>query len=81
MNIILRSEDWNTWSILAIDKINKTIESCITPDHLESARSMVNNFIFVTALEEGVAENSLEEITRLLWFKLDLKQQSILRGK
>lgn len=77
MTYIFRPENWSKWSILAIDKINKTITSCTTPDHLVTARNMVNNFVFVTALEDSVTENQLEEITQLFWLKLDLQSQVI----
>lgn len=77
MTYIFRPENWSKWSGLAIDKINKTIDSCATQEHIDVAKAMVNNFIFVTALEDNIKENDLEEVIKLFWLKLDLQSQLI----
>lgn len=77
MYYIFKPEDWSEWAKLAIDKINQTIDTCNTPEHIKSAKTMVDNFIIITALEESVNDNDLESIIRLFWLKLDLKKQII----
>jgi hypothetical protein len=77
MNYIFRPENWSKWSVLAIDKINKTIDSCSTQEHLNVAKVMVDNFIIITALEDNITEKDLEDVMKLFWLKLDLQNQLI----
>lgn len=77
MTHIFKPDDWNKWSVSSIDKINKTIDSCLTQEHLDVAKTMVYNFIFVTALEDNISENDLEHVIKLFHLKLDLQSQLI----
>jgi hypothetical protein len=77
MYYIFKPEDWSKWAKLAIDKINQTIDTCVTHEHIKSTKAMVDNFIVITALEENVNDDDLECIIRLFWLKLDLKKQII----
>jgi hypothetical protein len=77
MYYIFKPEDWCQWANPAIDKINRTISTCTTIEHVKGAKTMVDNFIIITALEEHVNDKELEEIIGLFWLKLDLQKQII----
>lgn len=77
MYYITRPNDWSPWALIAINKINRTIDSCCSQEHVDVAKNMVNNFIVITALEENVNDKILEDITMLFWLRLDLQRQSI----
>jgi hypothetical protein len=79
MHYIFRPDDWGKWATRSFNKVNKTIESCTTMIHLDSTRTMVNNFVYITALEEGVDVEDLEMITRMLWLKLEIQEQIIFK--
>ncbi len=77
MQYLFRPENWTEWSKLAVEKINKVIDSCESKEHLDIARTMISNYVFITALEDGTDEKTLEDIMELFWFKLDLKSKLI----
>ena len=79
MNYIFRPENYSSWAKLAINKIEKTIDSCINVEQVEVSKKMVDNFIIITALEDGIKEEELESVIRLFWLKIDLKKQSFFR--
>ena len=81
MHYIFRQDDWCTWAIITYNKIYKTINSCGTHEDLSVVKEMINNFIFITALEEEVNEKELEDIVRLFWFRLELQYQLISETK
>jgi hypothetical protein len=76
MNYIFRPENYKDWAKSAINKIEKTIDSCINVEQVEVSKKMVDNFIIITALEDGILEEDLESVIRLFWLKIDLKKQS-----
>jgi hypothetical protein len=76
MNYIFRPENYKDWAKLAINKIEKTIDSCISIEQVEVSKKMVDNFIIITALENDIKEEDLESVIRLFWLKIDLKKQS-----
>jgi len=81
MNYIFRPENYSSWAKLAINKIEKTIDSCINVEQVEVSKKMVDNFIIITALEDGIKEEELESVIRLFWLKIDLKKQSFFETK
>jgi hypothetical protein len=76
MNYIFRPENYKDWAKSAINKIEKTIDSCINVEQVEVSKKMVDNFIIITALEDDIIEEDLESVIRLFWLKIDLKKQS-----
>lgn len=75
---LFKPTDYNAWSQGAIDKITKTIESCETPEHLDSAKRMIDNFIIIMAIGD---DNDIEEthlLARQMWLSYKLKHQQIL---
>jgi hypothetical protein len=79
MNYIFRPENYKDWAKAAINKIEKTIDSCINVEQVEVSKKMVDNFIIITALEDDIKEEDLESVIRLFWLKIDLKKQSFLK--
>ena len=77
MHFIFKQDNWSEWAINAFEKINETIDSCITMRQIDVARRMIGNFIFVTALEEEVTEKDLELLIRLFELKINLQIQII----
>lgn len=75
-NIIFKPNDFNTWSIAAITKIEKVIDSCENMNHLDSAKKLVDNFTVITALEDH-DEKSIEIIIHQLWLRVKLQQNKI----
>jgi hypothetical protein len=81
MNYIFRPENYKDWAKLAIQKIEKTIDSCTTVAQVDVSKRMIDNFVIITALEEDIKEEDLESIIRLFWLKIDLKKQIIFETK
>jgi hypothetical protein len=79
-NIIFRPENFNTWSIQAIEKIEAVIDSCSSLSHLDGARKLVDNFTIITALEED-DEKSIEIIIHQLWLRIKLQENKINGSK
>ena len=52
-NIIFRPDNFKKWSIEALVKLEKVIDSCKNEAHLEAAKNMVDNFTIITALEDA----------------------------
>ena len=58
-----------------ISKINKTIHSCTTPEHIESARQIVKNFIDywkVKKINTKTLRHYLRHFNTLIHFKSKL---------
>jgi len=77
MNYIARPKDFNSWVLPAYEKIIATIKSCETLEQLKVAKNMVNNFVFISALEEDTEEVQIEEAMRLFWTLINLKKLSL----
>lgn len=81
MHYIFRPDNYKDWAKSAIEKIEKTLNSCTTIDQVEVSKRMIDNFVLITALEEDVQEEELESIMRLFWLKINLKKQNIFETK
>jgi hypothetical protein len=81
MHYIFRPDNYKEWAQRAIQKIEKTIDSCVSIEQVESSKQMIDNFVIITALEDNIQEEELESIIRLFWLKIDLKKQSIFETK
>lgn len=71
-----RPDNYNAWSITAVDKIEAVIDSCVTFDHIKSARKLVDNFTIITALED-YDEKSIEIVIHQLWLRIKLQENKI----
>lgn len=81
MHYIFRPENYSSWAKLAINKIEKTIDSCVSLEQIDVTKRMIDNFIIISALEDDVQSEELESVMRLFWLKIDLKKQSIFETK
>ncbi len=75
-NIVFRPGNYKSWSIKAIEKIEAVIDSCVTVDHLDSAKKLVDQFSIITALEQD-DEKSIEIIIHQLWLRIKLQENKI----
>jgi|TARA_B110000908_G_C10248083_1_gene450092 hypothetical protein len=73
MMYLARPKNFKEWVSKAYDKIERTIDSCQTVEHIDAAKKMVDNFIIVTALEEESNSEELEAIAHLFWTRINLK--------
>lgn len=71
-----RPNNFKEWSMTAVDKIEAVIDSCVTFDHLNSARKLVDNFTIITALED-CDEKSIEIVIHQLWLRIKLQENKI----
>lgn len=81
MHYIFRPDNYKDWAKSAIQKIEKTLDSCTTIEQVEVSKRMIDNFVIITALEDNIKEEELEAVIRLFWLKIDLKKQSIFETK
>ena len=81
MHYLFRPDNYKDWATLAIQKIEKTIESCTTVEQIDVSKKMIDNFVIITALEDDIQTEDLESIVRLFWLKIDLKKQNLFETK
>ena len=81
MHYIFRPENYKDWAEQAIQKIEKTLDSCVTIEQIEVSKKMFDNFVLITSLEDDIKDEELELIIRLFWLKIDLKKQIIFETK
>jgi len=74
---ILKPKNYQTWSTKAINKIEKTIESCENESHLKTAKQMIDNFIIVMAMNDESDSEQVHQISRQLWLTYKLKQSRL----
>jgi len=76
-HFLFKPDNYETWSIEALDKIQKTIDSCITQDHITAAKNMVDNFVLMLALNETYPDDTVQDISKQLYLYLNLKQGNL----
>ena len=81
MHYIFRPENYKDWAKVAIQKIERTLDSCVSLDQIDTSKRMIDNFILITALEDNIQSEELESIMRLFWLKIDLKKQNLIETK
>jgi hypothetical protein len=74
---LFKPGNYSRWSILALEKIKKTIDSCITQTHLESAKNMVEHYILTISLNEDHSDIDISDISDQLYLYLNLKQSNL----
>jgi ABC-type Fe2+-enterobactin transport system substrate-binding protein len=77
-NFIFKPKNYNSWSKSALNKILKTMDSCENEVHLESVKIMIDNFIIISAINEDINENNIDELSKQLWLSYKLKQNQII---
>jgi hypothetical protein len=76
-HFLFKPDNYETWSITALDKIQRTIDSCITLDHIDAAKNMVDNFVLMLALNETYPDDDVQDISKQLYLYLKLKQGNL----
>ena len=76
-HFLFKPDNYETWSTAALDKIQKTIDSCITLDHIDIAKNMVDNFVLMLALNETYPDDDVQDISKQLYLYLKLKQGNL----
>ena len=74
---ILKPKNYQTWSRAAINKIEKTIESCENESHLAAAKQMIDNFIIIMAINDESDSEQVHQISRQLWLTYKLKESRL----
>ena len=70
--------NYNTWSTVAIDKIEKTINSCETEIQLECVKTMIDHFVMTIAIRpENFDTEIVQEISNHLWLRVQIKALSM----
>lgn len=75
---ILKPKNYQTWSKEAINKIEKTIESCENESHLKAAKKMIDNFIIIMAINDELDSEQIYQISRQLWLTYKLKENKLI---
>lgn len=74
---LFKPENYEKWSKSTIDKIIKTIESCETEPHLDTAKNMIDNFVLMMAINGNYKDEQVQDISKQLYLCLNLKRCSL----
>ena len=74
---LFKPENYTTWSTEALDKIQKTIDSCINQSHIDAAKNMVDHYILTLCLNESFPDENVQDISKQLYLYLNLKQGNL----
>jgi len=78
-SFLFKPSDYGVWSSNAIDKIEKTINSCTTTLHLEAAQAMIDNFIMILVLNDQCDQEVVNDISKQLYLSLKLKESKLFK--
>ena len=76
-NMLFKPSDYSTWIDGAINKIIKTIDTSYTSMHIDSCRTMVDNFVMMLLLNDEYPEEDIIYISRQLYLYLEIKRESL----
>ena len=74
---LFKPDNYTEWSTSSLNKIEKVIESCITEEHLDSAKTMVDHFILTLAINESYPDGQVQDISKQLYLCLNLKRNKL----
>jgi len=74
---LFKPGNYEDWSISALDKVTKVIDSCNTIEHIETAKNMVDHFILMMAINETYPDETIQDISKQLYLYLTLKKNKI----
>ena len=74
---LFKPENYTTWSTKALDKIQKTIDSCINQSHIDAAKNMVDHYVLTLCLNEAFPNETVQDIAKQLYLYLNLKQGNL----
>jgi hypothetical protein len=77
MNLFLnlKIRDYETWSLKAIDKIIKCVDTSNTHLQFEACYKMINNFILLSITNSEMSEDQIKTIAVQLKSYLSLKKE------
>jgi hypothetical protein len=77
MNLFLnlRIRDYGTWSLKAIDKIIKCVDTSNTYLQFESCNRMIDNFILISITNSEMTDDQIKTIAVQLKSYLSLKKE------
>lgn len=76
MNLFLnlKIRDYESWSLKAIDKIIKCINTSFTPQQFDSCNRMIDNFIMLSVVNSQMSDDQIRSISFQLKTYLDIKK-------
>jgi hypothetical protein len=76
MNLFLnlRIRDYGSWSLTAVDKIIKCIDTSSTIHQFESCNKMIDNFIMLSIVNSQMSDDQIRSISFQLKTYLDIKK-------
>jgi hypothetical protein len=79
MNLFLnlRIRDYERWSLTAIDKIIKCVDSSITEPQFDTCNKMIDNFILLSITNSYMTDNQIKTIGIQLKSYLKLKKSLV----
>ena len=78
MDFFLKPNDYEAYIEIGVEKIIKTVDSCITLDHLDSAKTMIDNFIMVLLLNDNFDEEEIQFVSKQLYLYLNITKSNII---
>ena len=78
MDFFLKPNDYEAYIEIGIEKIIRTIDSCITLNHLDSAKTMIDNFIVVLLLNDNFDEEEIQFVSKQLYLYLNITKSNII---
>ena len=78
MDFFLKPNDYEAYIEIGVEKIIKTVDSCITLDHLDSAKTMIDNFIMVLLLNDNFDEEEIQFVSKQLFLYLNITKSYII---
>jgi hypothetical protein len=79
MNFFLKPSDYEAYIEIGVEKIIKTIDSCTTDDHLNAAKTMIDNFILVLLLNDNFNEEEIQFVSKQLYLYLNTTKSNIIK--
>ena len=78
MDFFLKPNDYEAYIEIGVEKIIKTVDSCITLDHLDGAKTMIDNFIMVLLLNDSFDEEEIQFVSKQLYLYLNITKSNII---
>lgn len=75
--MLFKPSNYDEWIGSAISKIISTIDSCQSTRHLDTARTMVDNFVMMILLNDDYAESDVIFISRQLYLYTATKELNL----
>jgi hypothetical protein len=77
MNYFLKPNNYESYIETGIQKIIKTVDSCITDDHMDTAKKMIDNFIIILLLNDDFDDEDIQFISKQLYLYLNITKSTL----